>query len=121
MASDVLALMDYLHVRKVAIVGWSDGAIIGLDIAMHHPEQVSKLFAFAANSDPSGVADIFKEPGLQCLYRAGGARVPSALVHAERLSGFPRSSRKDMGDAAALDRGRSCLDPCANLDRRCRS
>jgi pimeloyl-ACP methyl ester carboxylesterase len=60
MASDVLALMDHLKLRKAAIVGWSDGAIIGLDIAMNHPERVSKLFAFAANSDPSGVADIAK-------------------------------------------------------------
>jgi pimeloyl-ACP methyl ester carboxylesterase len=62
MASDVLGLMDYLKIKKAAIVGWSDGAIIGLDIAMHHPERVSKLFAFAANSDPSGVADITKSP-----------------------------------------------------------
>ncbi|WP_036049972.1 alpha/beta hydrolase [Bradyrhizobium sp. Tv2a-2] len=60
MASDVLALMDHLGIKKAAIVGWSDGAIIGLDIAMHHPDRVSKLFAFAANSDPSGVADIAK-------------------------------------------------------------
>jgi pimeloyl-ACP methyl ester carboxylesterase len=58
MASDVVALLDHLKIRKAAIVGWSDGAIIGLDIAMKHPERVSKLFAFAANSDPSGVADI---------------------------------------------------------------
>ncbi|HVO04731.1 MAG TPA: alpha/beta hydrolase, partial [Candidatus Cybelea sp.] len=58
MASDVLALLDYLKVKKVALVGWSDGAIIGLDIAIHHPERLTKLFAFAANSDPSGVADI---------------------------------------------------------------
>ena len=60
MASDVIGLMDYLKLRKVAIVGWSDGAILGLDIALHHPERLSKLFAFAANSDPSGVADISK-------------------------------------------------------------
>jgi len=60
MASDVLALMDHLGIKKAAIVGWSDGAIIGLGIAMHHPERVSRLFAFAANSDPSGVADIAK-------------------------------------------------------------
>ncbi len=62
MAADVLGLMDFLGIRKAAIVGWSDGAIIGLDIAMHHPERVSKLFAFAANSDPSGVADIAHSP-----------------------------------------------------------
>jgi pimeloyl-ACP methyl ester carboxylesterase len=60
MASDVLGLMDHLGIEKAAIVGWSDGAIIGLDIAMHHPERVTKLFAFAANSDPSGVADVAK-------------------------------------------------------------
>jgi pimeloyl-ACP methyl ester carboxylesterase len=58
MASDVVGLLDHLEIKKAAIVGWSDGAIIGLDIAMKHPERVSKLFAFAANSDPSGVADI---------------------------------------------------------------
>jgi pimeloyl-ACP methyl ester carboxylesterase len=62
MASDVVGLMDFLKLRKAAIVGWSDGAIIGLDIAMRHPERLSKLFAFAANSDPSGVADITKSP-----------------------------------------------------------
>jgi pimeloyl-ACP methyl ester carboxylesterase len=62
MASDVLALMDFLKLDKAAIVGWSDGAIIGLDIAIHHPERLSKLFAFAANSDPDGVADISQSP-----------------------------------------------------------
>jgi len=58
MASDVLGLMDFLKIRKAAIVGWSDGAILGLDIAIHHPERLTKVFAFAANSDPSGVSDI---------------------------------------------------------------
>ena len=62
MASDVLAVMDALHVRQAALVGWSDGAIIGLDIAIHHPERLTKLFAFAANSDPSGVKDVDKSP-----------------------------------------------------------
>jgi pimeloyl-ACP methyl ester carboxylesterase len=62
MASDVIGVMDFLKIKKAAIVGWSDGAILGLDIAIHHPERLSKLFAFAANSDPSGVADIDKSP-----------------------------------------------------------
>jgi pimeloyl-ACP methyl ester carboxylesterase len=62
MASDVVGLMDFLKIPKAAIVGWSDGAILGLDIAMQHPARVAKLFAFAANSDPSGVADIAQSP-----------------------------------------------------------
>jgi len=62
MASDVLALMDFLKIPKAAIVGWSDGAILGLEIAVHHPERLTKLFAFAANSDPSGVLDVTQSP-----------------------------------------------------------
>ena len=55
MASDYLALLDYLKVDKVALVGWSDGGIIGLDIAMKHPERLTKLFAQAANATVDGV------------------------------------------------------------------
>jgi pimeloyl-ACP methyl ester carboxylesterase len=62
MASDVIGLMDFLKIRKATIVGWSDGAILGLTIALAHPERLTKLFAFAANSDPSGVADIAHSP-----------------------------------------------------------
>ena len=53
MASDYLALLDYLKVDKVALVGWSDGGIIGLNIAMKHPERLIKLFAHAVLSLPS--------------------------------------------------------------------
>lgn len=62
MSSDVIGVMDYLKLKQPAIVGWSDGAIIGLDIAIHHPDKISQLFAFAANSNPSGVADTSKSP-----------------------------------------------------------
>ncbi|MGH7932390.1 MAG: alpha/beta fold hydrolase, partial [Candidatus Binataceae bacterium] len=62
MSSDVLGLMDYLQIRQAAMVGWSDGAIIGLDLAIHHPDRLTGLFAFAANSDPSGVKDVGKSP-----------------------------------------------------------
>ncbi|HAT8180672.1 TPA: alpha/beta fold hydrolase [Legionella pneumophila] len=55
MASDVISLMDFLKIKKAAIVGWSDGAIIGLNIAMNHPERLRKLFAFGSNSNPQGV------------------------------------------------------------------
>ncbi len=82
MASDVLALMDFLKIDKAALVGWSDGAIIGLDIAIHHPERLSKLFAFAANSDPSGVKDVNQSP----VFTAFIAR---AKTEYEKLSPTP--------------------------------
>ena len=82
MASDVVALMDYLKIKRAAIVGWSDGAILGLDIAIHHPDRLTKLFAFAANSDPSGVADISKSP----VFNAYIARAEKEY---EKLSATP--------------------------------
>lgn len=63
MASDYLALLDHLKIDKVALVGWSDGGIIGLDIAMSHPERLTKLFAHAANVTTDGVLpDLDKHP-----------------------------------------------------------
>jgi len=60
MASDYLALLDYLKVDKTALVGWSDGGIIGIDIAMTHPERLTRLFAHAANVTTDGV-----DPGVE--------------------------------------------------------
>lgn len=57
MAEDVIGLMDALHISKAAIVGWSDGAIIGLDLAIHHPDRLTKLFAYGANSNLQGIVD----------------------------------------------------------------
>ncbi len=55
MASDVLAAMDALGIDKADLVGWSDGGIIGLDIAINHPERLNKLVAYGANYITSGV------------------------------------------------------------------
>ncbi len=55
MSSDYLALLDYLKVDKVDLIGWSDGGIIGIDIALNHPERLKHLFAQAANVTTDGV------------------------------------------------------------------
>ncbi len=55
MAEDMRALLDHLHVRSANVMGWSDGAIVGLDLAIHHPERVRKLVLFGANFTPEGV------------------------------------------------------------------
>ena len=55
MSSDVLALLDHLGIEQTDLVGWSDGGIIGLDIALSNPERLKKVVAYGANFDPSGV------------------------------------------------------------------
>jgi len=88
MSSDVLALMDYLHIRKAALIGWSDGAIIGLDIAIHHPERLTRLFAFAANSDPSGVKDVSKSPVFTAYIRQAAKEYAQLSPTPTRFTAF---------------------------------
>lgn len=54
MAGDVLAVMDELGVAKAALVGWSDGGAIALDLAIHQPARVTKLFVIGTNYDAKG-------------------------------------------------------------------
>jgi pimeloyl-ACP methyl ester carboxylesterase len=54
MAEDVIGLLDHLKVSKVDLVGWSDGGVIGFDLALNHPDRLAALFAFGANADTSG-------------------------------------------------------------------
>jgi pimeloyl-ACP methyl ester carboxylesterase len=55
MAEDVAALMERLHIRQADVVGWSDGGIVGLDLAIHHPDRVKHLVTFGANFAPDGL------------------------------------------------------------------
>ena len=73
MASDVVGLMDYLKIPKADVVGWSDGAIIGLDIAMKYPDRLDRLFAFAANVTLAGLKDGFdKNPTFAAFIERAG-------------------------------------------------
>ncbi|MBY5776650.1 alpha/beta fold hydrolase [Rhizobium leguminosarum bv. viciae] len=59
MTSDYVALLDYLKIDKVTLVGWSDGGIIGIDMAMKNPEKLTRVIAQAANVTTDGVkADV---------------------------------------------------------------
>jgi pimeloyl-ACP methyl ester carboxylesterase len=55
MMNDVLAVMDHLKIRTAAFAGWSDGGIIALDIAIKHPDRITKLFTYGANFSPDGL------------------------------------------------------------------
>ena len=68
MTSDILNLMDTLKLEKVSIIGWSDGGIIGLLMAVHHPERIDKLVAFGANYSRSGYSEQPPDPEMGVQY-----------------------------------------------------
>jgi len=74
-AEDGVELMKILGFSKFAVMGWSDGGIVALLAAIHHPQVVTKVVAAAANftirpedadeflalSDPSALPDFLRE------------------------------------------------------------
>ena len=61
MADDFDALLNQLHVDSCYVIGWSDGGINGLLLAMRHPKKVKKLAITGANLWPDTTA---VDPGL---------------------------------------------------------
>lgn len=56
MADDYAALLDALSVDSANVIGWSDGGINGLLLAMRHPKKVKKLAITGANLAPDTTA-----------------------------------------------------------------
>ena len=54
MAADTLGLLDHLGITRTDVVGWSQGAIIALDLAIHHSERLGRVVAYGAYFSPSG-------------------------------------------------------------------
>ena len=50
MAEDTVELMRQLGIASAVVVGYSDGGVIGLDLAIHHPDRVGKLAVTGANA-----------------------------------------------------------------------
>ncbi|MBS1641056.1 MAG: alpha/beta hydrolase [Bacteroidetes bacterium] len=53
---DLNALLDSLHVDSCNVIGWSDGGIEGLLLAIRHPKKVKKLAVTGANLTPDSSA-----------------------------------------------------------------
>ncbi|RAJ11155.1 pimeloyl-ACP methyl ester carboxylesterase [Chitinophaga skermanii] len=56
MADDYDALLTAMQLDSVQVVGWSDGGIIGLLLAIRHPNKVKKLVISGANLWPDTTA-----------------------------------------------------------------
>lgn len=96
MATDVLAVMDRLKLKRADIVGWSDGGILGLIIAMQQPDRLDKVYAFGANMDTTSVGAPLPSPVLPLI----GPRLKASYetladpADFERLTTAVRSMQK---------------------------
>ena len=61
MAEDTFELLRLLEVESAVVVGYSDGGIIGLDMAIHHPASVSRLALTGVNPRFDGYTEENKE------------------------------------------------------------
>ena len=55
MADDFAALLDQIHIDSAYVIGWSDGGINALLLAMRHPDKVIKLISTGANLTPDSL------------------------------------------------------------------
>ncbi|PBQ34908.1 alpha/beta hydrolase [Sphingobacteriaceae bacterium] len=58
-ADDVAALLDYLKIRQADVLGFSNGGSTTLQMAMRHPELVTKIIPISA---------IYKREGMQAFF-----------------------------------------------------
>lgn len=65
MTEDFNALLDALKIDSAYVIGWSDGGINGLLLAINHPEKVKKLAVSGANLTPD--ASVFNPAAAQML------------------------------------------------------
>src|SRR5471030_2416616 len=56
MTDDLNALLDKLNLKSCYVIGWSDGGINGLLLAIRHPDKVKKLAVTGANLWPDTTA-----------------------------------------------------------------
>lgn len=56
MADDFAALLDTMHIAKTYVLGWSDGGINAILMAMRYPDKVIKIAATGANLWPDSTA-----------------------------------------------------------------
>ncbi|MES1192516.1 MAG: alpha/beta hydrolase [Steroidobacter sp.] len=55
MMRDTLALLNLLQLKKVDVVGFSDGGILALMLAVNHPQRIGRVVVSGVNIAPEGL------------------------------------------------------------------
>jgi pimeloyl-ACP methyl ester carboxylesterase len=110
MASDVVAVLDRLHLKRASVVGASDGGIIGLLLAIEHPDRVDKLFCWGGNFNTHAERLTPPDPALKAVGATYMARMEADY---RRLSPTPdnfRSLRTALGRLYATEPNLTAAD-----------
>lgn len=103
MAGDVGALIARLSLDRPAIVGWSDGAIIALVLAMNPAADLGPIYAFGANMNQDGVRP---NAGDAAILKEVGPRLAAdyaELSPAPDFAGLARAVRTMQGSSLHYD------------------
>jgi pimeloyl-ACP methyl ester carboxylesterase len=84
-SADLVALMDREGLDRVAFVGHSLGAMIGVYLAANHPDRLSRLVLVDGGSDVTDEVDALLSPVVERLERTN----PSREAYVEYLKGLP--------------------------------
>lgn len=91
MAADTLGVLDALKVPKAHVVGFSMGGMLGLELAVNHPDRLASLTAISASASGDGMLpDLIRmqrEPGYQPPPEVAKL-LPSEADFAEMAKGF---------------------------------
>ena len=61
MMEDTAALLGQLRIGSIDVVGFSDGGILGLMLALRHPELVRRLAVSGVNISPAGLRQVHRD------------------------------------------------------------
>ncbi|MFT4038673.1 MAG: alpha/beta fold hydrolase [Thermomicrobiales bacterium] len=87
MTADTLAVLDALDIATTDLVGWSDGAITGLDLAVNHRARLRRLVLYGGLARADGaVAEPVMTPGFSAAF---------ARLSADQLRLSPQPERFD--------------------------
>lgn len=57
MREDVIGVLDHFGIPKATIVGWSDGGIIGLNMALNTPSRLERYFGYGTSFEVENVSE----------------------------------------------------------------
>lgn len=90
MESEAIALtLDSLTIHEpIVLVGWSYGAVIGLDFALNHPERIRSLVLFEPPSFWIAKAKKESPEGMHAMQDITAGFLPSAIITEEDVKNF---------------------------------